>query len=331
MEQILLELKNKTNNLNDFSLEIFLVRHVKQDEKYKSWQVSLDDNIISLNSWLKNNISEELEKLAIDGELVAIDYNAELHLHDSIAELDLTLGGYPTLKSTKDLMINSTLENSESLQNNFQIVKLYNGTDQIYIGYYQGIRKSTKRRRMFKIESKKFFDIGDGVVNVGGAFDFIIIEEKIYIINPQKFEYAFKFREHIEEKRDSTLNTIIGMDCFDDTEIKEIFLNKAKSHLYARSLAQVSEDTLENLTTYYNERCEDLKQISNALNSANEETKSEIENEYGILIDLIDLIDLENNFSIIISDETNITPLLHLFQDKIVKSFLTEKVRDILG
>ncbi len=41
MEQILTDIASKVTNIEEFSIEVYLVRHVSQAEKYKSWQISL--------------------------------------------------------------------------------------------------------------------------------------------------------------------------------------------------------------------------------------------------------------------------------------------------
>src|SRR5699024_687085 len=148
---------------------------------------------------------------------------------------------------------------------------LYNDEEQIFFGYYQKIKKSTKRKRLLRIEGTRFHSINDGIVNLGGNFDFIIHHESIYILNPRYFEFAFKFNEHIENKRDKVLNTITYLSCLVNEDTKNIFVEQAQSHLFARSLAQVSDATLNNLESYYNDRCEDLKEINTRLEEASAE------------------------------------------------------------
>ncbi|MCG4808376.1 hypothetical protein L0P46_10930, partial [Collinsella aerofaciens] len=63
--------------------------------------------------------------------------------------------------------------------------------------------------------------------------------------------------------------------------------------------------------------------------SSNDAVKDELQKEKGILIDLIPFIDFDNNNSLIINENSDIKPLLHLFQDKIVETYLTRKIKSM--
>ncbi len=287
-----------------------------------------------LNSWLRNNIQAFLEKLLIGEELNIVEYNSELQLNDTIAHIDFSDNNYSSIEEKKTLLLSSLSQtNTEEIisKNNFQIVKLYNGDTQLYFGYYKGIKKSTKRKKFLILEGTQFNDINDGIVDLGGMIDFILLNDSIYVINSTNFEYAFKFNTHIIERRNQVLDNIVSLPCFNNDSVIEIFREKANHHFFSRGLAQVSDETLENLERYYNDRCTELSIIGNQIENATEQQLENLTKENGILIDLIDLIDFENENQIIIDEDSNVKPLLHLFQDKIMKSFLTEKIRTILA
>lgn len=90
----------------------------------------------------------------------------------------------------------------------------------------------------------------------------------------------------------------------------------------------MNESIFNEITNYYNERCKELKIIYDNI-SSNDAVKDELQKEKGILIDLIPFIDFDNNNSLIINENSDIKPLLHLFQDKIVETYLTRKIKSM--
>lgn len=327
--------------LDGIDLEAYLFRHVKQDSIYKSSQVNLlanssedSEEATNLNDWLKNNIQSYLANLTVDNLFPLTNYNIEVNVNDNIAVIDLSEQSDDSDLITRYRKIIEAASNStpEELNiANFQIIKLKFEEEIAYLGYYKGLQKSTTHRKIMTYSESDLRGIKKGIVNIGGDVAFILINNKIFIMNPRNFEFAFKYTDEINAKRDVALNRIVELPCFRDQEIKTIFLEKSGSHLYARSLAQIKTETFDYIEEYYNLRCSELAGIKENLENSTEEEASEIKNNFGILIDLLDLINFEDNNSIMLTQDSNVTPLLHLFQDKIMESFLSKRIKTALG
>lgn len=336
-ENLLESIFNGTVSSSELSIEHYIVRHIRGEQKYKSWQVDLDGKLIDgsddLNGWLKRNICDEIKNLKKDEKLETTPYDIEVIKQGKVGVINLEEETYASLKETKEKLISSIDGESDEddiTKTNFQISKIYKEERCIYICYYGAVKKSTKKKKWIIIESKAFHEAREGVVNIGGSIDFIIQDNHIYVINNRNFEYAFKYMDLISEKRDFALNKIIALDIFDDDSI-ELFITKSQEYPYARGLAGISDETIANIKKYYPERCTEIKMISDKLSEATEKERRAVEEEYGILTQLTEFIDFENDNRIVIDEESNIKPLMHFFQDKIMKSFLTEKIKTILG
>lgn len=336
--KLLFKILNNQVSANNLSIEHYIVRHVKKDELYKSWQMDIDGNVSDnefkdLNDWLKDFICNSILKFKGKNNFFNLtNYNVEISEKDKIAEIDLSDDKYKILREKKNKLINCiNSESSDDVINitNFQISKIYKDDLCIYVCFYGGAKKSTKQKRFFNLKGKKFHEIDDGIINIGGDFDFIIEDEKIYIKNHRNFEFAFKYTDEIEKRRDHVVEKIISLNLF-DKESESIFKEKSGEYTYSRGLANIDEDTLSNIQNYYTKRCEEIAMIAKKLDSANDREKELLEKENGILIKLVDFFDFDNN-KIIIKEGDNITPLIHFFEDKIMKSFLTEKVTSVLG
>ena len=336
--KLLFKILNNQVLANNLSIEHYIVRHVKKEELYKSWQMDIDGKVSDnefkdLNDWLKDYICKSILKFKGENKFFNLTkYNVEISEKDKIAEIDLNDNKYKILKEKKDKLINCiNSESSDDVINitNFQMSKIYQDDLCIYVCFYGGAKKSTKQRRIFNLRGKKFKEIDDGIINIGGDFDFIIEDEKIYVKNYRNFEFAFKYTDEIEKRRDHVVEKIISLNLF-DKDSESIFKEKSGEYTYSRGLANIDEDTLSNIQNYYTKRCEEISLISKKLKEATDEEKEQLEKENGILIKLVDFFDF-NNYKIKISEDDNITPLIHFFEDKIMKSFLTEKVTSVLG
>ncbi|AFM40262.1 hypothetical protein Desaci_1232 [Desulfosporosinus acidiphilus SJ4] len=106
---------------------------------------------------------------------------------------------------------------------------------------------------------------------------------------------------------------------------KEIFEESCKQFIYSRGLAQIKPETLNAIQENFEKRCEELLIIKSSI-PAEPEQKSKYIERYNTLWKLFDYIDLDRK-KIIYHEGDSPTTLIHLFADKIVKSFLTEDFR----
>lgn len=318
-------------NLDELSTEFFYLRHVNLDEKYKAIEVKVSTEIVS---WIKEDIKTNLKSFwdEQNKKFNIKNYNHELTINDTIAKLDLSVDTMTELNLTKEKMIESTInkdKNADELKNsNFNLIKFSIKEDYVYFGYYKGTKKNGKKIKHLIFEGDKFVENTHTMIDLGGPISFIIHKKNVYIIQPRNFEFAFKYSDHITKKRTENINKLIELPFFPDEETKEIFRKKASNHLYSRGLANMNESIFNEITNYYNERCKELKIIYDNI-SSNDAVKDELQKEKGILIDLIPFIDFDNNNSLIINENSDIKPLLHLFQDKIVETYLTRKIKSM--
>lgn len=332
-QHILNQIINCKNN--ELGLEIFFIRHYsKLDEKYKSKEITVSDDLVN---WLKNNIKQEIQAIKFknnpnEGPVFQYhDYNDELTINDSVAILDVEKKGNPIKNRLLKLKESTTNDTGVLNHTNFSLVKLTLNEEAIYTGYYKGIRKNGTKKKyaLGLIESNEFYELTQPMIELGGNIAFVIHKNNIFVLNPKLFEYAFKYTDHITKMRDRNLSKIVNMPFFCDPIASSKFYEKSRDHLRARSIAQISEETLEQLENNFNDRCTELKEIKRNIDD-NPEIAEEIRKDLGIILDLIDYIDLDKN-QIIFSEESDPTPLLHLFQDKIMSSFLTKHVRTVLA
>ncbi|CAM3330087.1 Kiwa anti-phage protein KwaB-like domain-containing protein [Vagococcus fessus] len=313
-------------------ITFYLSRHVKQDEKYKTIEYDLSDE---LKGWLIDSIFKEIKMDEIkELENIKIsEYNHEFNINDSVVELVLSDSEFIDIKEKKELLIssvNTAPKNESILNSNFQIIKVTKNEDVFYTCYYRGIKRSSKRKKYLSMFEGHIKENVESFFDIGGNLSFIIFKERIFIFRVKDFERSFKYNTHITEKRDENIEQIIEMDIFSNLESAQKFKEKSSNHLYARGLAEMKKEQLEDLKSNYQDRCNELNVIKKSL-ELKETNKDELREENGVLLDLLEFIDFENDNKIEIADETNITPLLHFLQDKIVESFLTKKVKTIIG
>lgn len=315
-------------NLDKLSTQFYYLRHVKQDEKYRSVEIDVSNDLVN---WLKGDIKKNLENYwdSENKKFNLVVYNHELSLMDSIAELDLSLINYESVQKSKKEMINATTNNDKEVdqlkKSNFCLVKFYTSDDCVYFGYYRGIKKSGSRKKVAIFEKNEFTENEHTMIELGGSISFLIHKETVYIIQPRNFEFAFKYSDHITKMRNENIDNLVKLSIFPDEESKEIFRNKASNHLYSRSLANMDNVTFQEIEKYYNDRCLELKGISDKI-EANPDIKENLVKQKGILIDLIDYIDFEHGNMLKITEKSDIKPLLHLFQDKIVEKYMSKRI-----
>lgn len=315
-------------DLDEISIQFFYLRHVNQNEKYCSIEIDMSNELVEwIKSDLKNNMQYYWNNDKNNFEIV--DYNNELFLHDSIAEINLDVTKFLELKETKNKMMASTIDVKKDYENlkdsNFHLVRCSYDNDTIYFGFYRGMRKHGRNKKVAIFEKDKFVENDKTLIELGGSISFIIHDDYVYVIQPRNFEYAFRYSEHITKMRDENINKLLLLPVFPDMESKILFKEKASNHWYSRGLANMSSSSFDEINEYYSIRCDELHRISKEVEH-DENQKKYFEEKKGILLDLIKLIDFDNNNLLKIDNDTNIKPLLHLFQDKIMERYLTKKV-----
>ncbi|MBF2504937.1 DUF4868 domain-containing protein [Listeria welshimeri] len=316
-------------NFENVNIEIFYISITKTlDCIYKSCDILVKRDV---EEWYLNHTITNLKTVKKEGDFNCFSYNNEISINGQIAVID-TKNQKGSIEENLGLMKKAIIDSEGEIgnQTKFHLLKINIESKDVYFGYYKGVKKQTaKRKYLWLIEGKNFQSVENKIVELGGNIDFIIFEEKIYVINPRNFEFAFLYSDHITEKRDENLKKITDIDIFKKDNDKDFFKDRASHHLMARGIAQIKDEDLKALKDNFNKRCEELLKIKNSIE--NEPEKEELlKSELGILIDLTNYIDFENN-KIIFNEEDDPKPLLYLFQDKIMKSFLTEKVTTILA
>lgn len=321
----------------EMSVTFYLITHVKEDKKYNSIEFDMD---AKFKDWLIENIKGDisLKKSNDDNnnhknDARVVRYSHEFSINDSVAELDLEDPSYSDIKDTNNLIISSisNAEKNKSIhKSNFQAVKIANENKSCIVCYYKGIRKPGTRKRFLSLIKGEIKEELDGFLDIGGDVSFIIFKDSIFIFKARDFERAYKYESHITTKRDENIEKIIELGIFYDNDSEECFRNSSKNHLYARGIAEMDDDRLKDLKNNYGERCSDLKVIKNKLD-LDPNIESKLRDEIGILVDLLKFFDFKKGNEITIKKDMNITPVLHFLQDKIVESYLTKKIKTIIG
>ena len=94
----------------------------------------------------------------------------------------------------------------------------------------------------------------------------------------------------------------------------EEFAVACKKYIHSRSLAQIQQDTLEVLQQNFEDRCNELSRIQNAVPEDDAE-QEEYKKKFGSLWDLFDFIDVEN-YKLFIMKEINLRYLFIFLQIK---------------
>lgn len=326
-KHILNQLLEKSN-YEKIGTEVYCITPMKDlDIKYKSFEATLEEK--NLKEWFIKHTLNELKKLKIDGEFYSTKYNNELKINESIAEIDTDESEGILQKNLKKLK-KAISKNEGELNTNvkFTLLKMRLKDKAVYFGYYKGIKNYGNKKKYGLIRGKEFHEIGDDIIELGGPIHFIIYENCIYVINPQMFEYAFQYSDHITKKRDENLKAIVKIDIFDEKS-KKIFLDNSSHHLMARGIAQITDTEIGAIKDNFKDRCNELIEIKKKIDE-DPQSENDIKEEIGVLMDLMDLINLEKQ-QIILKEESNVKPLVWLFEDKIMESFLTKKIQTILA
>lgn len=318
--------------LSKLSLEFYLTRHTKQEKLYESIKYDLSED---LKLWLLNHIISEVSFTNDEDrdKISVTNYNDEFTINDSVGELDLTEPVYSDINNLNMSILNSLNEekkNESILKSNFQCINISNEDDSCLVCFYRGIKKSGKKRKYLGIISGNISENTEAFFDVGGNLSFILYRERVFIFRVKEFEYAFKYTSHITKKRDENIEKIIELGLFSDDTSSDNFRENSSNYLYARGIAGMDKTQIDELTSNYDNRCVELKEIKQKLDN-NPDIEDELRASNGILVDLLEFIDFENDNKIKIDAKQNITPVLHFIQDKIVESFLTKKVKTIIG
>jgi hypothetical protein len=328
-ENLIYKLCNLQNEeLNNIEVSFNLVRKQSEsDNFFQSLEVQLAPDV---QVWLRDHIIKNLNLLRQEDDLnnkvfMVGDYNHEIRMNDKIAKFALD----GDLLEKKNKLI-SALRDSDTEypenRTNFQITKLKLGNNAAYFCFYRGTKKNTSKKRFAIKNSNQFQFIETTIIDMGGSFDFFILDDHIFILNVTSFEYAFDYRDHINQLRDQNLTQIVSMPFFeDDGADKAAFVEACSKFFYSRGLAQIKPQTISAIQSKFEERCIELALIRSSA-PENEQEKKEYIEKFGTLWDLFDYIDVEH-YKVKYEEGNSPKPLIHFFADKIVKSFLTEDIK----
>lgn len=328
---------NKISNMTDSTLEnldlqVFIVSKAPTtDELFYSKKEILDEK---LRMWLKKNIRGALARLKVGEEpkkFYVANYNHEIKKPDYIAELEIDKDDVLKEKSMK--LFNSLNQNSTEFLDknaNFQIIKLTEGQETLYIIYYRGIKVSgiqkKNAKKMPAVRDREQLVIQENdIIEFGGSIELFVLNNSMYILNPRTLEFTFNYDDHIKNQRDENLQKITNMSFFDSESNAGEFIELSSQYILSRGLASITPQTLEALEESFEERCIELKDIKSRIPTDDEE-KQEYLKKFDSLWPLYNHIDIENK-KIRFDPNSEITPLIHFFSDKIVESFLTKKIK----
>lgn len=333
-------------DVKDVTIGIYFVkRDGSKDDFYFSKSIEVESK---LSTFLKEHIISELNNLRVDdGDkkfFRVSQYNNEFQLMDVIGIYDITQEESEERGETIESTENKVIQRVELLRrsivqdalekihgSNFQIVTLEYNKKKLSFCFYRSIKKIAKNKKWAILSSDEYKEVENNIIELGGPISFFFDNESIYIIRVKDFENAFEYKDHISIKSEENLNKIAGMGFFMNENSRHNFIKQSKNQLFSRGLAQISDETMKDLNEYYDERVKELKQIQVKLNSIEkEEEKRDFEYTIGDIIHLLKFINFETG-KIIFPENENPKPLLHFFQDKIVSSFLTKKIRTVMG
>ena len=326
-------LKLSEDEYSKVSLSAYFINKDKnKDSYYFSKLVEIDE---SIEVFLKGHIIKILSKLKKENgnSFPVQNYNQEFQLTDFIGRFNIeeyTRNSSPNkaveqLSLMRSAMAKDELENINKAM--FQIIALHLDGEKVSFCFYKSVKKQAKTKKMALWSSEKFISVEKDMVEFGGNFSFFMDDTNIFIIDPRHFEWAFDYKDHITENSRINIDRVTAMDFFPDEATKRFFKQAASHQLFARGIASMEVSTLEHVETYFDERVKELKAIKDKRdNIEDQEKKAKFKQEIGELNELIDFIDFSNN-KVIFREKDDPKPLLHFFQDKIVESFLTKRVR----
>lgn len=319
--------------LEKLDLQVYLVSKAPTtDVLFFSKKEILDEK---LRLWLKRNIKRALSGLQVgDGPnktFYISNYSHEITKPDYIAKLEVDRD--EALKEKLDMLLASLAQsNADFLDKkaNFQVIKLSEGQDNLYFIYYRGVKASGVQKKNAKkmpaVRDREQLVIQENdVVEFGGSIELFIQNNVMYILNPRTLEYTFNYDDHIKNQRDKNLQSITAMSFFDEDSNVGEFIDISSRYILSRGLASITSETLEDLEKSFEERCIELKDIKDRIPSE-ENKKQDYLKKFESLWPLYEHIDIEKK-KIRFNPNSEITPLLHFFSDKIVESFLTKKIK----
>ncbi|MFT4415309.1 Kiwa anti-phage protein KwaB-like domain-containing protein [Fredinandcohnia humi] len=307
----------------------FISKDKTKNEYYFSKAVELDSELeIFLIELIIDQLSGFQDKSSKSFPIQ--EYNKEFQLTDYIGKFNIEKSGEEN-KAVKQIDLLKKAISTDELENlknaKFQIVTLTVDKEKVSFCFYKGVKRNAKARRMALFSSNEFKAVKTEMVEFGGKVSFFMDEKDVYIIDPKYFEYAFDYTDHIAEISNKNIEQITSMDFFPDDDTRKHFQKASGHQLLARSLANIKQETLNDVEKHFKERVNELRTIKHKRDKIKDaEKKNAFENDIGELNDLIRYIDFSND-KIIFNENDDPKPLLHFFQDKIVSSFLTKKIK----
>ncbi|MCS0789531.1 DUF4868 domain-containing protein [Cytobacillus firmus] len=315
-------------------MNIYMIcKDKEKDELYFSKKIAAEPELVE---FLKTNIISNLQKLRTQENLSfpTQEYNQEFQLTDHIGVFNMNhYSEENKVVKNIDLLRKSFVQDSlEKLSKaTFQIISLIYDNEKVDFCFYKGIKKNAKTKKLAWFSSDEFKTIKEEIIEFGGKFVFFMDSENVYIIDPRYFEFAFDYTDHISETSKKNIKKITSMSFFKDEMTKGYFMKASSHQLFARGLANIKPDTIENIEKHFDERVEELKQIKTKRDRIKDAKKKDaFVKGIGELDKLISFIDFENK-TVIFDEKDDPKPLLHFFQDKIVTSFLTKEIRVMMA
>jgi hypothetical protein len=286
---------------DDLSFDLFFTRKLRKGN-YVSFSPNIDAQIFDD---LVNLIIEYLEKFE---EKELVDYNPTGYKDETIETCEVSyVNDYgKVIESFKnsdkveteidpDNYNFYTLMIEKNDDKNFPKIKIFRRVTKFKKLHSKGIIAKFNGNTLNKIESK--------LIGIDGEVDFIVINEKIYILSHYSLERIFNLDEQFRDKASEFLNQeglidgIINFESF-----SEDCLNDAR---YRKALTKMANENIDIAKTYENH-----------------------EN----IIKTIDMFNLEINyseepsFSIIYEDKNQIMDILRILRDSYYKSLINEQI-----
>ncbi|GAA0491216.1 hypothetical protein GCM10008986_16620 [Salinibacillus aidingensis] len=306
----------------------FVCKDNKKNDYYFSKSVELDD---SITNFLKEHIIKKIsEFMDAENNFAVQNYNQEFKLTGYIGRFNTKSYSHSNKAVTNFELLRKALidDELEKIQiSNFQIITLTLEDEQVSFCFYRSVKKQAKTKKIAIWSSEEFKAVSKDLVEFGGNFSFFMDDKNIYIVDPRHFEWAFDYKDHITEKSRINMERLTSMSFFSDDTTKEAFRNASNHHLLVRGIASMDENIISEVEEHFNDRVDELKKIRDKRENIKDEDKlKRFKSEIGELDDLINYIDFDNK-KVIFKENDNPTPLLHFFQDKIVESFLTKRIK----
>jgi len=286
---------------DDLSFDLFFTRKLRKGN-YVSFSPNIDAQIFDD---LVNLIIEYLEKFE---EKELVDYNPTGYKDETIETCEVSyVNDYgKVIESFKnsdkveteidpDNYNFYTLMIEKNDDKNFPKIKIFRRVTKFKKLHSKGIIAKFNGNTLNKIESK--------LIGIDGEVDFIVINEKIYILSHYSLERIFNLDEQFRDKASEFLNQeglidgIINFESF-----SEDCLNDAR---YRKALTKMANENIDIAKTYENH-----------------------EN----IIKTIDMFNLEINyseepsFSIIYEEKNQIMDILRILRDSYYKSLINEQI-----